>query len=480
MKRIFLFTSMISTAVVFAQNEMDALRYSNLNYFGTARFASMGGAFGALGADLSNASVNPAGIAAFRSTELSFTPSLFSQRTDATYNNSSLTDNKLNFNFGNIGLVTSFDKEKNGKGWMNTSFAIGYNRINNFNSRTYIVGENATSSFLDALVNNANGTTASNLNPFGELLAFQTYLIDTIPNSSGRSYRDPIPSGSVITQSKSIETRGSMGETYLSYGGNFNNKIYIGGTIGINNLRYREESTYEELDSKDSIFDFQKLRYTGDLTTRGTGINFKFGMLLRPADWVRFGGAVHSPTYFSLQDNYSNQMTAYYDNGDKLTSDLSEGSFDYRITTPFRAIGSLAFILAKKGLISADYELVDYSSALLSANGGNFSDANNAIKSKYNSTNNIRLGAEMRFDPITVRAGYAVMGSPFKNATGVNGIRKNYSFGLGYRTDTYFIDLAYVFSQYQENYYLYDASLVNAVKTKSNATSVMVTMGIRY
>ncbi len=37
-----------------AQNEMQALRYSQYNPFGTARYAAQGGAIGALGGDLSS------------------------------------------------------------------------------------------------------------------------------------------------------------------------------------------------------------------------------------------------------------------------------------------------------------------------------------------------------------------------------------------------------------------------------------------
>jgi hypothetical protein len=69
-----------------AQNDVDAMRYSQLTFGGTARFASMAGSMGALGGDISTLSFNPAGIALFRKTELSITPSFFSQTTTSTYN----------------------------------------------------------------------------------------------------------------------------------------------------------------------------------------------------------------------------------------------------------------------------------------------------------------------------------------------------------------------------------------------------------
>jgi len=48
-----------------AQNVDDALRYSQIFYNGTARFNSMGGAFTALGGDISSLSLNPAGLGLF-------------------------------------------------------------------------------------------------------------------------------------------------------------------------------------------------------------------------------------------------------------------------------------------------------------------------------------------------------------------------------------------------------------------------------
>ena len=66
-----------------AQNEEDALRYSQLFDAGlTARSLSMGGAFGALGADMSEMSINPAGIAVYRRSVFSITPTYMYDNTD--------------------------------------------------------------------------------------------------------------------------------------------------------------------------------------------------------------------------------------------------------------------------------------------------------------------------------------------------------------------------------------------------------------
>ena len=70
MKRIIICAAAIMFMVAAkAQNDGDALRYSLIGFGGTARYISMGGAFGAIGADFSTLSTNPAGIGAYMKNE---------------------------------------------------------------------------------------------------------------------------------------------------------------------------------------------------------------------------------------------------------------------------------------------------------------------------------------------------------------------------------------------------------------------------
>ena len=56
-----------------AQSAVDAYNLSQSDLRGTARFMSMGGAFTALGGDLSTLSQNPAGIGVYRKSEVGIT-----------------------------------------------------------------------------------------------------------------------------------------------------------------------------------------------------------------------------------------------------------------------------------------------------------------------------------------------------------------------------------------------------------------------
>lgn len=463
----------------FSQNDIDAMRYSQLTFGGTARFASMAGSMSALGGDISTLSFNPAGIAIFRKTELSITPSIFSERTSSTYRNTNQEDRKLNFNLGNIGVVLSANLKENKNGWENINFGFGYNRTNNFHARSVVQGYNTSSSLLDVFVGNAFGHSPSDFDGFSTGLAWQTYLINPADTNGSLVYNHVIPRYGQL-QKKSTESRGSMGETVISFGGNYKNKVLLGATLGIVNAKYSEESTYEEIDEKDTIQYFKSFSYTQNFDSKGRGVNLKLGIIIKPNDWLRLGAAIHTPTVLSMHDDYSSSMKSDLEDGYEYDTTSSQGKFDYSVTTPFRAIGSVGFIINKIALINAEYEYIDYTYAQLYSHPNVFADVNSTIRSKYTSTGNLRLGGELRFDPLSFRAGYALYGSPFRNGENADAKRSSYTAGIGFRENNYFIDFAYILTKYSEVNYLYDPQLSTPVKNDFRTSSFMLTLGLRF
>ncbi|MCW3104603.1 MAG: hypothetical protein JWO09_3043 [Bacteroidetes bacterium] len=462
----------------FAQNDIDAMRYSQITFGGTARFASMAGSMGALGGDVSTLSFNPAGIAVFKKTEFSITPSVFSQTTTSSYLGSTSSDRKLNFNLGNLGMVLSFKLKDTTTGWKSLNFGIGYNRTNNFNNRMDVKGDNTKNSLLDVYVANANGHTSDNFDGFSTGLAWTTYLFN--PQAADSTYYYHVIPNYGETQRKSTDTKGGMGEFAFSFGGNYKEKLLVGATLGIVKARYEEESTYEETDTQDTIAGFNSFKYVTSLASNGTGVNFKFGMIVKPNDWLRLGAAIHSPTAIRFTDSYSSYMESDLDNNVRYADTSADGSFKYSVITPFKAIGSIGFVINKMALINAEYEYVDYSYASLNSHPNVFTDVNTSIRSKYTSTGNIRVGGEVRFDPIAFRLGYALYGSPFKNGDNVSAYRSSYTAGLGYRVNNFFIDFAYVLTKFNETNYLYDPAISSAVKNNYKNSSFMLTIGARF
>ena len=80
MKRIGIIMSVLGLCggTACSQSQLDAFKYSQTELNGTARYLGMGGAFGALGGDISAMNTNPAGLAIYKSSEVVTTLSLSS------------------------------------------------------------------------------------------------------------------------------------------------------------------------------------------------------------------------------------------------------------------------------------------------------------------------------------------------------------------------------------------------------------------
>ena len=275
-----------------------------------------------------------------------------------------------------------------------------------------------------------------------------------------------------------------MNELVISMGANYNDRLYLGATFGFPYIRYFQQSYYTEKAIDQSIPDycFREFSIYEDLVTKGSGFNFKFGMIFRATDWVRIGGAIHTPTFFfNMTDKWNTTIESKWDVYTTEKSSSPNGRFDYELTTPMRAIGSLAFIIGKYGLISADYEYVDYSEAKFRSDYYSFFYENNNIRKKFTSTGNLRVGTEWRLDMLSLRGGYSLYGNPFKS--GINdGEQSSFSFGLGFREKNFFIDLAYVRTISSEDYYLYGTNdiIVNPVKNDFTYNNFLLTLGFRY
>jgi hypothetical protein len=475
----------IFTGSLLSQTASDALRYSRIFYSGTARFNGLSGAFGAVGADYSVLATNPAGIGLFQGSEVSITIAPVISNSSSIYNGNQGYDDRVNFGMGSFGYVFSiktYDKNKTA-GLRNVNFGFGFNRQNDFSNRIYIQGPNHESSMLNVFTDEMNAINEPEKYiqedfPFDAGLAYATNLIyiDTTINQ----WVSDLPHGGAL-QTKEISTYGSINELNFSFGGNISDKLYFGLTFGVPFIRYFENSRYDEYDAVDTIPQFISMTYNYSLETHGTGFNAKAGLIYRPFNWFRLGVAIHTPTWYAnMRDIWSSSMESRFTNSSWSAIQYSPvGDYDYRLTTPFRALGSLAFIIGKSGLVSADYEYVDYSQARLNSTYDSYEDINDEIRTSYGSWGNIRIGTEWRLQNFRLRGGFAYFSNPYRNNIN-NSERLQASGGLGYRGRFFFADVTYVWSQMKEDYYLYNAALVNPSQNTYYTNSVLTTIGFRF
>lgn len=479
-------TLLIAIAIIFpvkAQYTGQALRFSQTYPAMTARSMSMGGAFTTLGGDLSSAYLNPAGLGVYRKSELTFSPGFVNATSLSEYYDQTMDDSKFRMIFGNIGYVSAFNSKKE-TGLVGVSFAISYNRLNDFNNNIIIKGVNTNNSLADLFMDNANGIHPDNLEPFRERLAFDAWIIDTIP---GSAYNYETPVLLPVEQRKTIDSKGRSGELSFALGMNFSNVFYFGMSMGMQPLHYEETLIHGEVDIE-NLNIFNNFRYTETLDLTGSGINFKIGFIARPVNFLRIGGAFHIPTYYYIKETYDANMKSFFDNGDSYTvlptdinGDILEiGAFKYYLVTPLRAMGGASVQIGKIALLAADVEYVNYGSMRYRNYDAEYdlTTYNDEIRDTYRPVLNIKGGGELRFGQTSVRAGAGYYPSPYKKGE-LNEKAKAFEFtsGVGYRDKNFFIDLGFSALLHNEKYNLY---YNNIADLRLNRYSMITTVGFRF
>lgn len=484
-----------------AQNLYDAYRLAEQGPTGTARSRAMGGAFTAVGGDYSAGALNPAGFGVYRSSQLQITPSLnvISSQSETPTSVGSYSDqtNRTNLSLTSIGLVVTNDLGKT-DGFKSFTFAIGYNQLANFHRRITTEIFNPTNSVSTWIAENATGLDANTIindnlvdEPGPQFYPDQAYLtfvnniageeLSIINNLPGEAtlYRGVFEGGDVNQRLDQLE-RGRHNEWNLSLAGNFSDRIFIGGGLGISDVRYNFERSLSEADVS-NVYNAQVVNAGGDsigassiqlneeYLTRGAGINASFGIIAVPVDILRLGLSIKTPTWMALNDVYSNSMSITADDGQTATNTSFEGEFDYNYVAPFQLNTGLMVLLGEYGFISADFGFSDYSTGQFTSqntSNASFNLQNSQITDLLTTAWNTRVGIEGRYDEFYARAGFAyyatgyteearLVETPFgtldsePNAPPVQTEtaelqRFIYSGGLGYRGDVFFLDFAYV------------------------------------
>lgn len=493
------------TFPLISQNDQDAIRYSQTFFGGTNRSKAMAGSFGALGADGSCMTINPAGIGLYKKGDINIGFGLNLNSSNSVHNGSTFTTPSTNAAFNGLTVVGAWDSKSDQKS--HHALGLSANQLVNFNSITYIEGNSNHKSITKDMLANAKGKTVANLDDTYEKLGYNTLAIDTI---FGKYYSLVNTKYNTI-QANEIKKTGRLNEWNINYAYGYDDKFYIGASLGITSVNFSYLSLYSETDKNDSmrlsynastktlsgtyndgfndsvyyytgVGGFKSLGYTESYTTRGTGYNFKIGAIYRANNFIRFGAALATPTFYNLTDAFTYSMTTNFDQGASYTDGYPAqgGIFNYKIITPLKATASVALIYKKLGTLNVDYDIINYGQASLQGSGTSFSGTNNIIKKKYKQTSNLRIGGELVFSPIYIRFGYAMYGSAFGNTFSGNGVNTFFTGGVGYRKTKFYIDLSIIRSQSTNDYYMYNAEYVDKTTIENFGTTLGITIGSKF
>jgi hypothetical protein len=491
----------VQTATAQSYSET-ALMFSRTKPTGSARILGMGGAQLSLGGDYSSAYSNPAGLGMYNRSEISISPSYLDVNTNGSYSsgNTVLSEGnvgyKSNLNIGGLGLV--FSHELQGSGFIRGTFAITLSRTNNFNRTVEYDGTNPNSSLIDYFINDASGDTPAQFESDGALyntdteLAYNNYIIgpETVidPNGDPTVYFTDV--SGIAHQHETIRQSGGQNQWNFSYGANLGDKFYMGAGLGVASINYTAQKSYGEGFSEDPLANFN---LDESLQIRGSGVNLTWGVIARPVDFITLAVSAGTPTWYNLTDSWSADMNSSWNNFEYepgvFINDESAGTdmvvSEYKLVTPWRVGAGASFFIQKYGLISFDYERINYSTANYKSRmtGVDYDFDNERIAGLYKPTTNLRLGGELRLDALRLRAGVGRMGEPY--ATKQNGMDQSimsYSGGIGYRGDKFFIDVAYQYSTTNGSYrpYTVGSGPEPLLTFGQTSNSVITTLGFTF
>lgn len=471
MKKILIFAcGILGILSLNAQNETFPLLYSQYGINGTASYIGKAGAIGAIGGDIMASHYNPAGLGLYTRSELTFSSGMDITYTKSNFNGLNTHDSYPAYNYGNLGMVLDF-KNSSKDAFKHVQVSFGLNRLMNFNNRTKIVRNDLNKSYIDAFVmdNIVNNQDSKN-----------NFITSGVVSLDSNGTISSVYTNGTFNQIKSIRESGYLNEFSMSLSTNYENWLYLGATLGIPFGDYTCKTSFsEERYVAGQSTGYYTYNTEQDLSA--TGVNLKLGLIAKPVQWLRLGVAIHTPTYYSVKDDYYAEVQYNQWDGGWFPT------LSYNMHTPFRFLTSAAVVLGNNkskiaGTLSFDYEYADYSFMTfdMDDNTKTETELNNNIDNMFKSANTFRVGGEMKLDKMYLRAGYANIGNPYQSAIN-DGSWDYVTCGVGYKGKFYTFDLAYAYGKQSDGKYFMYSNDNNPITTTSiNKHLIEATIGIRF
>jgi len=476
------------------------------NINGNSRFQAMSGAFGALGGNLSAIHINPAANAVFNDSQFGFSTSTKSTKNNTSYfGNSTPTENQ-NIGFNQIGGVVILKNNNTDIAWKKIAFGFNAQIQKSYNNTVQINGINSLNGLDAYFLNYAAGKDGSvfGLNDeetvrgvyqfFGEsasygfeyqqaFLGYQGFIFDYL-EEDGLFVSNAIYSS--VQHNHKIQTSGYKWDMAFTVSGQYNDWLYLGANMNISEIEFRQIVSTTE-NGYDVESPLREIYFQNDLYSYGSGVSFQFGAIARPNKNIRLGVSYKTPTWYSLNDEFSQFL-------ETKSNDVDGNSFndildltntvnfyeDYTIKTPSELNGSLAFIFGSRGLISFDYSLKNYQNTHIGPNDNDvFISLNNQINQSWTSTSGYRIGGEYRQGGVSLRAGYHLEESPYRN-TSILGDRSGYSYGIGFNFKSSVINLSVLNNNQIRSHQLYDTGLVDRASNDIDLQQFTVSWNFKF
>jgi len=488
---------------VMAQDITDAVRYSFDEIQGTARFRSMSGAFGALGGDMSAVSINPAGSAIFTNSHASASLSSLTINNDVNYFNGSISTSESKFDLNQAGAAFVFENSNENGAWKKFVLSVAYDKTSNFEDNWVASGTNTNfgtvgNYFLDyaqglrldeiSALPGENYTDAySEIGSFygfanqQAFLGYESYILEPNADTDDNTAYALNISGNNFDQRYVYASTGYNGKFSFNLASQYRDNLYLGLNLNSHFINY-ERSTFLNESNSNAESLISNVQFENNLATTGSGFSFQLGAIAKLTDEFRVGFTFDSPTWYRITEETTQYLSARRDDaGTPVTQVINPNIVnifpDYKLQTPGKLTGSLAYVFGEHGLISFDYSRKDYSNLKFKPTSDSyFSIQNDIISNSLKAASTYRIGGEYRLRQFSFRGGYRLEESPYENED-FYGDLNGFSLGLGYNFGNIKLDLAFDQSDRTIDHQLYNVGFTDAATIDSKNTNVTLTLG---
>ncbi len=498
----------LSMASLNAQDISDVLRYAQDEVQGTARFRALSGAFGALGGDMSAVSINPAGSAIFNESHASISLSSLNVDNDVFFNtgpsfsNGRTSASDSRFDLNQAGAAFVFANRDESSSWRKFVLSIAYDKTANHDDQWFTSGRNNNS--IDSyFLAYAQGLRLDEISAFpgetlGEayaeigsffgfanqqaFLGYESFILEPVDNTDGNtSYVSNIAPGT-FDQAYSYSARGLNGKFSFNLAAQYEDRLYVGLNLNGHFINYERFTAFDEFNNNTGSL-VTDVRFDNSLFTTGNGFSFQLGAILKVTPELRAGLSYQSPTWFTIFEETTQSIGTFVEdnvNGDfsvVINPNIVNIFPEYRLRTPGKITGSLAYVFSDRGLLSFDYSRRDYTTMELRPTSDPFfANQNQTMSNIFKAANTYRFGGEYKYKQFSFRGGYRFEESPYQDEN-FFGDLTGYSVGLGYSFGNTRLDLTYDVAERTVNNQLFSVGLIDAATVDTVNSNVTLTVG---
>lgn len=519
MKKYILTTCLLALGVAMQAQDTyfnNQLTNTSGDVYGSARFVGMGGAMGALGADISTISWNPAGIGLMRKSNVAFTAG-------AAWSKKGIEEKSTtNATLDQFGIVYNVEIDEDVP-YLNIGF--NYQKKLDFNGGFYADNPNLGGlSQMDILAQTANLGYDTNDNLAG--MAVDNLFLSALDKDGNLILNDKTPIDRYVNRYKGLSNNytqyssGSLNAFDINISGNYRDRFFFGLTFGVDNLRYRGWNDYFEV-SRNAEGVAGDYSVYNDHAIDGNGFNVKVGFIYRPIEDnpLRVALAAETPTWYQFKRSNLYSMTDHIGN---YSTNEYESYLEYSVRTPFKFRAGVGSTVGNYLAWDVDYEFANYRYTAMGYPDTYVDDPNSSLfnntwdkemnrqtKANMKPAHNVRAGIEFKpTKSLALRAGYNFATSPYEDKISMDQVEiDSYSMnkatttslmrlsdihsltlGLGYSWKYGYVDLAYKTKMQKGDFYAFDAASASngsvrsltPVNTELTRSQITATLGFKF